>query len=583
MTTRYLCVHCDHRFEHEASDGKARCPKCMRKGGLEKLGEVEATSPRKPAWLVPVVVFAVVAALAAGYALWSKHAPVSVEGQAPLRPLSEGQLRGYLRLAHADRPTLMQVFASDDALEQFAEHEATGGDALAKARHLVAALRGRASKQAFVSWSLQTPRDTPVMAPPATLSAIAQDGARAHLYPLEVASLAVAALRTQDVPAMLAEVWAFPGDRRPPDPSGHLGYFLVAVYPGEPGEGTPTFLDPWGGHETQPDADHSRVLSDTQAAAALANTSALYTLVHENDPTHALESAQMALSLDERAPYVRGVRASVLISSGGPDEGLAELRAAAQIRSDAPRHNNLAGVFMAQRDFDGASREVAAALESAPDYAAAHATLAAIHLEQGETEQGRAELETAQRLDPELFNLPMIWASYYLRTGDTQEAARRAREAVERRGFDWQTRLSAAQVFHEAGLYDDMRRQTRQVLELAPESQRAGLREMVLQVLGSTALDQPFDEEDEAAQAAQDAPGTEGADAPAGDATDLGALPSPDFQLGGSGGLLGGEPAPADGPSLLGGGMNEPLLQLGDPSNIHLRGPGQGLHLDLDH
>jgi tetratricopeptide (TPR) repeat protein len=376
---------------------------------------------------------------------------------------------------------------------------------------------------------------------------------------------------------MLAEVWEFPGDRRPPDPSGHLGYFVVAVYPDEAGEGEPTFLDPWGGHETQPDADHSRVLSDPQAAAALANTSALYTLVHENDPTHALESAQMALSLDARAPYIRGVRASVLISSGGPQEGLDELRAAADIRDDAPRHNNLAGVFMAQRDFDGASREIAASLESAPDYAAAHATLAAIHLEQGETDEGRAELETAQRLDPDLFNLPMIWASYYLRTGDTREAARRAHEAVEKRGFDWQTRLSAAQVFHAAGLYDDMRRQTRRVLELAPESQRAGLREMILQVLGSTALDEPFDEEDESTWAA------DGEDSLGHEEDDLGAdaLPSPDFQLGGGGGLLGGGDNSGDSPSLLGGGMNEPLLQLGDPSKIRLRGPSGGLHLDL--
>ena len=35
--------------------------------------------------------------------------------------------------------------------------------------------------------------------------------------------------------------------RTPPDPSGQLGYFVVAVYDGEPGEGDPTYYDPYLG------------------------------------------------------------------------------------------------------------------------------------------------------------------------------------------------------------------------------------------------------------------------------------------------------------------------------------------------
>ena len=119
MTTRYLCVHCDHRFEHDDASGKARCPECMRKGGLEKLGEVKTGPSGRPAWVAPVAVFAVIAALGAGYALWHRHATVAVDGEAPLRPLEEGELRGYLRQAHADRPELMQVFGVNDAVEQF--------------------------------------------------------------------------------------------------------------------------------------------------------------------------------------------------------------------------------------------------------------------------------------------------------------------------------------------------------------------------------------------------------------------------------------------------------------------------------
>jgi hypothetical protein len=43
---------------------------------------------------------------------------------------------------------------------------------------------------------------------------------------------------------MVAELYRFPGDGAPPDPSGQLGYYGVAVYEGKPGEGSPRLFDP---------------------------------------------------------------------------------------------------------------------------------------------------------------------------------------------------------------------------------------------------------------------------------------------------------------------------------------------------
>jgi len=563
---RWLCVHCGHRFDD--ADTPERCPACMRKGGLERL-EVEGSGDR-PAWVIPALVVAAVAAIGGAYAYWNEETPDAVSGDAPLAPLDLGELRGYLRGSNADGEAA-ELFEIGDAIEDLAEH-ATGDGPQAKAEALTAHVRSRAEERAFVRWSLDTPRDTPPRDAEATAEKLA-DGDEAHLYPLEVAAATVAALREADVPAMLADVWGFPGDRAPPDPSGHLGYFAVAVYDGEPGEGTPTIHDPYGGRETQPDSESFRVLTDTQAVAAAWNVRALHELVHEEDSVRALELAQKALRLDRRSPYVRTVRGAVLIASGGVQEGFDELHTAAQIRDDAPRRNNIAGTLL-DSDVERAQREVAAALEQYPDFAAAHATLGAVLLSQGELARARAELETAERLQPQHNLLPMLWAQYHLRDGDAGLAMEKAREAIERRPHDAARRLQAAQIFRAGGDWDEMRRQARRVLEMSPRERRDVLREHITRILGPTALEEPMDELDDPL------------DEPLGEGGADFALDSP--LLGG-----GGDTAMGGGPSLLdddlggdlglGGGDDEggPALLLGDPNSLRLREPGTKLRLNL--
>ena len=577
---KYLCVHCDHRFDHEG-DKKPRCPQCMRRHGLEELrDEKKAQEARRPAWVMPAAVVGAVGLLAGGYAIWDQSTPVEVTGDAPLAPLEVELLRGHLRAADADVDELYTFLDVDESVSEWASSTTSGASTpAAKVEKIVEAIRERASAQAFVTWSMDTPRDTPTKLPAQVLEALSEDGGRAKLYPIEVAAFAVAAARSVDVDAMLADAWEFANDRSPPDPSGRHGYFLVALYEGAPGEGDARYFDPYGGRTNAPSEDGVRVLTDPQAAAGVANTLALHALVHESDHARALDHVQRALRLDRRSPYIRSTRAAVLIASGGTQEGLQEFEAAAQLRPDSPRRNNVAGVYLAMQDVERASREVAAALEAHPDFAGAHATMAALHLASGETEQARSELETAERLDPDQMMIQMLWADYHMRSGAPMQAAERAREAVRRRGFDWQTRVHAGAVFRAANLFDEMREQARAALDLVPDDQRAAVRELILSRLGSTALEEPLDDEDWM------------------DDEDLGggddALPTADFQLGEDSALLGdGDVSLGGGAPSLGGGSllgddeapapgGGPTLMLGDPSNIRLRDPGSSLRLDL--
>lgn len=565
---RWLCVHCGHRFVEK---DPARCPSCMRKNGLEVLED--ATTAEGRPWLMPAVLVGLVVIAGGAYAMWSSETPDAVEGDAPLEPLSFSALRGHLRQHNADGEHA-SLFETGEAVEALAEH-ASGGSDVAKAEALTTHIRSRAEAGAFSRWLLETPRESPIHDAEWAAAQLAEEPEEpANLYPLEVAAAAVAALREADVPAMVAEIWEFPGDRVPPDPSGHMGYYGVAVYEGEVGEGDPRIFDPYAGHATEPESGSYRVLTDVQAVAARLNTSALHQLVHENDSVRAMEQVRRALRIDRRAPYIRSVQAVVFITNGGTPQGIEELQAAAQIRPDGPRRNNVAGVFLATQDVDQAGREVAAALEQFPDFAAAHAWLAAIHMAQGESEEARVELARADQLEPRLQVLPLLWAQYHLSNGDSETAARFAREAIARRPHHWQTRLQAAQIFRAAGAYDEMRRQAHQVVELVGADQREVIREHILRVLGPTALEE-VDDEDLAL-----------GDDDLGDLDDLGlGGDEGGFQLGSS--LLDGE---ADtegggGPSLLDeelGGGAAGLMLGGGGGGFQLGGGGSGLRLNLN-
>ncbi len=580
MSTKYLCVHCDKTFSHEG-DKKPRCPECMRVNGLEEVAAAKPGEPaaKRPPWLWWAVGAGVLLAGGIGYTFWADESADTVTGEPPIAPLDRAAVLGHLRNHRVDARDLATLLVPSDEVTTWAEREAGSGGAQAKAAALLEAIRERAAAGAFTRWSFGVPRETPIHDSTRTLAAIEEDDAHHHLYPLEVAALMAAGLRAVDVPAMVAEAIAWEGDRSPPDPSGQLGYYVVAVYDGEPGEGDPTYYDPYLGRETQP-AD-ARVLTDLSAIGNALATRALYLLSRESDLERAVETSEWALRLDGSSPSARAVRGAVLFSGGQADEGLEELSAAKRLRTDAPRRNLLASVHMAQGDLDAANREISAALEEYPEFAPGRATLAAIHLARAEHDLARSELTEAERLDPDLHLLPQLWASYFATTGELDRAVASAQEAVRRNG-DIQTRLLAARIYRQASRYDMMRREAHAVLERMPAARQEEMRVIIQRMLGPTALE-PVDEEGgDLAALDDDDWGEEG------EGSDGLGLGDPSALQLGSPGAGGAD----DGPSLLGGGRPSLLggeqlggggggLQLGGGGGPSLGGGG-GLQLDMN-
>lgn len=546
-TPNYRCVHCKHEFYYDDSDlsEPSRCPSCLRKGGLE-LTNYGYTKRR--GWIFPIAVAGTV--LAAGVAYSMQKADDS-PATAALAPMSASALEDVL--GGSGESSGATAFESADEIEALSDaiEESDATTPEGKVDALAAYLGERRSERAFTSLPLDTPRDTTIRSGEWAARIITTEE-QVALYPLEVALASTLALREAGVPAMVAEIWNLSDTNAPPDPSGQIGYFGVALVPdGAENDDGATYWDMYLGHEVDPES--ARVLSDAQAVAAYLSTRGLYRLVHEHDPTRALRDVEKALDLDERSPSIRSVRGTIITQNGGLQEGFEELQAASTIRRDAPRLNNLAGLYVAFERIDDADSAVTAALEEAPDFAFAHANLAVIHMVEGNMEDARRELQRAEELHAELHVLPSLWAQFHLANRDEAQAIRWMETAVERNPNNIQTRMAAAQIFFSVGRMNAARAQVQALLELVPSDRQGRFREEIRARMNESVLEEP---EEGWEDLESDVGSASGGD------SGLGLGLGDDFDLGGSG------------PSLLDGQLDGGDLNLGGGGDFNLGGGG---------
>lgn len=484
---QYHCVQCNEVFTADPSEDKPRCPKCLRQHGLRPVEGAKPAAQKRSLLPVLAVAGALVAA-GGGYAAYHKlhgHKP----GQVPLAPISADELReDALALTGKDAGELVQLLAADARVKAFAERAARGqSGAAAQAQAVCSALEERRQKQAFLGGARVEARETPPLTASGALAAIEKDGARVALYPLEAAALAVAAVRSLGTPALVAEVFRYPDEHKPLDPSGRLGYYALAL---PRTEGAPEQLfDAYAGRKTAPAAGDYKLLNDAQALGAALSLRGLTQLDNGRDTRAGLADSELAVKLSPSSAAVRSVRAALLLATGGVEAGTHELDAAFSLRSDAPRRNNLATLGLLSDNPDAAAKEIAAALAEAPDYALAHVTLATVHLMRGEQDLGRAELEKAERLEPDLAMLPQIWAQYYASANDMDQALAKAQEGVRRRPNDTQALLVLARIDRAAGRYDDMRKQARAIMAHVPSDQHERMQELLRGMLGPTVFE----------------------------------------------------------------------------------------------
>lgn len=480
---RYQCVQCDEQFDVEDDAERPRCPKCMRQHGLRKVpppsrapapSEVGARSRFR--WPLAVVVALGLAAGAYVYRQRAERADNTTADEA--------------RAAGVDAGALGELLVADAHVERFAEQAVAGASSPRdKAKAVVAALAARAQKQAFVRGTLAEPWDAAPRVAKQVVQAIAKDGARAQLFPLEAAVLAVAALRSVQVPAVVVEVYRYAGERSPLDPSGRLGYHGFSL-PGPDGTVAEVF-DAYGARSASPSAGDYTALTDAQALGAALALRALHRLSSLGDAQAALADADAAVKLAPASPSVRSARAAVMMASGGAEQGARELEAAVQLRSDAARHNNVALLALAKGEVERAQKEVALALGNAPDFAAAQLTLASVHMSRGERELARAALEQAERLEPNLTAVALAWAEWYASSGDLAQALAKAELGVRLRPKNPETHLVLGRVYRQAGRYDDMRIEAQKVLALSTVTDKERVKALLREVLGPTALEAP--------------------------------------------------------------------------------------------
>jgi Tfp pilus assembly protein PilF len=445
-----------------------------------------------------LVLWGIVAALlsAGALAAWklrdpSDHAP----GQVPLLPIRAEAIRKDLMiLVNLDPGGLVQLLEPDATVRAFAERASAGKTKPeTRARAIVAALAERRAQRGFVEWSRVEPRIGAPLSAAETLRAIQPNGAERQLYPLEVAALGVAALRSLEVPAMLAEVYAFPNEQRPVDPSGRFGYFAIFI-PGEAGKGQ--IYDAYAGRSEQPTAADIAVLNDAQAVGAALALRALNTLRNDLDVDTADRDSIAALKLLPSSPSAHATRAATMLTVGHPahkegQAGKQELLEAQKLRDGAAQRNNLALQALTRQDTRGALKELGDTLTKAPEYALAHVTRATALLIQYDFTGARSELELAAKYDPELAVIAQMKAQLLASEGKSDEALVEARRAVALSPADAGSLFILARIEHRAGLKDDARKHALQILDRTPAAARDERKLQVKSMLGSDVLDAP--------------------------------------------------------------------------------------------
>ncbi|MGB5365561.1 MAG: tetratricopeptide repeat protein [Polyangiales bacterium] len=521
MSSNYYCAHCNKEFVPEGADTKPRCPQCMRRGGVERAQEVAATGRARRPWVLIVALLIVGAGV--GYGLYVATT-VALEETPPLRPLTATELAAYLERDQIRVGPYESLMMLSGEAEGWPEGAA----------EISAKMQAVSSR-----WSLERPLPREVLGADQTLARIDAAQGRVDLYPLEVATAMTALLRARGVNAMVAEAWELGGTGAPADPSGMLGYFVVAVYESAAAVEPSAFLDPWGGGNVEPAS--ARVLRDTEVLAAALGTEAARIFARSGDGTKALPMIETGLLLDPISPSLRGVNATILLESGGVDQAVKEYEAAAQLRPDGPRQLNMVQLHLAQAsilemngqkdaaeaEFNRGSRIVGEVIERWPRYARAHVLLASVYLGNDEPERAKLELEAAEALSPDAPLLWSIWAQYHLSANDPIKAAANMKRAVSLDPDNWQLRLQAARVLQGADDDEGAKENLSAAMQMVPPEKRADIQRFIERMLGP--------------------------------------------------GAMGDAPPPAAEEAL-----TDPSLVLGDPTNLRLRDPGESLKLELD-
>ncbi len=469
---QYRCTSCKETFDVPSGD-KPRCPKCLRIHNVEPLKSKRKKASQNRG---PIIFFAIIAIGVGSYMAWyfsqGEDEEPEEERTVEIGPLSEEELRDYLKNRRVKGSDIVIPFAESDEVKAFAQKAARGkasdGE---KAQALLDALRERVSDnhEHYISIS---PRGSKILSPSETLAALQSDDPY-EPYAFEIAALMVTACRSIGVPAVLAEVHQFANSKAPTDGSGVQGYYVAALPRGESYR-RPILYDPTSGRFEDSAEAEAEVMTDGEAVSASMTLRALWEAAHNGNASRAERLSSKALDLRSGSATALAARGTVRLLGGGGQlsagAALEEYERALRIRPDPQRKVLAARILLAPKHPRRAEEMVRSALTEADECAAAHAILGLIHLSNQRVEEAQASLLTAEQLSPRDPHIALMWVQYHVAQQDLETAMEAAQAVVDRIPNDPQPRLMLAQILYEDARYDAAEQQFRELLRRNPDN-----------------------------------------------------------------------------------------------------------------
>jgi tetratricopeptide (TPR) repeat protein len=431
----YTCVGCGAEFEADPQDQKLRCPHCLRQHGLipETGGaaDEEEAAPSPPAtgagrslgarYAVGGAVLLAVGLALAGALLATRHA----ERNLPAESTSDEQLRKAVQGRGVPADDVVLPFAADPGIVALAR-EASGPGPLERAEALARAARKLIDDSKAFRWRRQRLPEDPPRRAMDLLSALRAPNP-GHVRSYEAATLVLAAARAAGLHTLLAEVQKLGG--RYADPSGSLGYWVVAVYaaPPTPGAKPLGYVDGFGTGSV----DEATPMDDL---AAVGGFYLLRSLTHSGgslDTAAAYRDADLAAKLAPASPLPLVARGQALIAGSGAREAVTEMRAALAKRDDAPRQTTLAAAYIAAQEPEQAEASLRTAIQRDAGFGPARLALAAILTMRRDDQAAQSEIDAVERIDPDLVGLRLVRAQIRARKGDLEGAARDVRAEMD--------------------------------------------------------------------------------------------------------------------------------------------------------
>ncbi len=446
---KYRCIPCEHVFEVKEGT-KPRCPRCMKIHDLEPVSGEAGEKPENKKKVAGAVLVLVAICAAAVYFL-----VVDETGETGVEKPEVGKLSVVFEELGVPPAERVEPFKPTKKITSFAEDVVGNKDDSEAIQALFEAIGKLKNDGKWKPYSQREPRlSKPRHAADLLYALNSEEDGPLEVLSYELAAFLLAAARSVEAEANMAEIYRFADENKPADEHGKLGRY--GVVSGDGGKGSRLF-DPYSGRVVDADKVELFVLSAAEATAPYYGISAL-ALLAGRDMAEALTLNKIAVGLAPDNPYFRSGRGMIFISSGAPNEALVEFEKAIKKRGDAVTRLNLAEILL-MVDPTGmrSEAEVQIVLNTMADYARAHAILAIVHLMNREPDKAEQELALAERLEPSSPVVAMYWSQYYLSQAKYEDAISKAQDAVRFSDESATSLIGLAQVYKVSARFDQMR------------------------------------------------------------------------------------------------------------------------------